>query len=120
MLLHKNVKQILQLFLKHFQILLRLILISKLLTQLPTQLINLIHQHSFKLSQLIEIHLIIQLLLQILQSVVHLILEILIVNQMSVKPVLKVTKSGVKNTEVSVVDLDRALVLSGETGEFFV
>ena len=118
--MHENVKQILQLLLKHLQILLRLILISKLLTQLPTQLINLIHQHSFKLSQLIKIHLIIHLLLQILQSIIHLILEILIVNQVSVKPVLKVTESGIKYTEISVVDLDGALVLSGETGEFFV
>ena len=89
--MHENVKQVLQLLFKHFKVFLRLILIRKLLTQLPTQFINLIHQHSFKLSQLIEINLIIQLLLQILQSVVHLILEILIVNQMSVKPVLKFT-----------------------------
>ena len=58
--------------------------------------------------------------MQILQSVVHLILEILIVNQMSVKPVLKLTESWVKNTQISVVHLDVTLILSSETREFFI
>lgn len=39
---------------------------------------------------------------------------------MSVKPVLKLTKPWVKNTQVSVVHLDVSLVLSGETGEFLI
>ena len=39
---------------------------------------------------------------------------------MSIKPVLKFTESWVKNTKISVVDLDVALILSSEAGEFLI